>query len=190
MATTVLDACSFIRFAWCCLLLFLNSRCDDIALTVCDIMVCQCFTYHCCSLTELPFPLYFLNIPPPSIITVLLVDIPPSKLLCQHYSYHYYHIYPCSYHYLEHYLNHYPVHYLNHYFVHYLTLPRTTTSNTSLLQVKEQGACAIRCPGFKCGEVLGLEWAPVLLKRDIVELLTVQRIKHVRSIQYDLCGRC
>jgi hypothetical protein len=30
--------------------------------------------------------------------------------------------------------------------------------------------------------VLGQEWVPVLLKADIAELLTVQRIKHVRGL--------
>ena len=47
------------------------------------------------------------------------------------------------------------------------------------LQVKEQGAYSMKCPGYKCGEILDAEWAPVLLKPELVIMLKDQRLRHV-----------
>ena len=43
--------------------------------------------------------------------------------------------------------------------------------------MKEQGAYSLKCPGYKCGEILDAEWAPVLLKPELVVMLKDQRIR-------------
>ena len=60
------------------------------------------------------------------------------------------------------------------------------TSRHVTLQVKDQGACAVRCPGYKCGEMLGQEWLPVLLTPSLVQLLGDQRTKHVYILSWPL----
>ena len=45
--------------------------------------------------------------------------------------------------------------------------------------MKEQGAYSLKCPGYKCGEILDAEWAPVLLKPELVVMLKDQRVRHV-----------
>lgn len=48
------------------------------------------------------------------------------------------------------------------------------------VQVAENGHGFMPCPGYKCGEILDLQWAPILLKsQDQVKRLLQQRVRHV-----------
>jgi hypothetical protein len=49
------------------------------------------------------------------------------------------------------------------------------------VQVKEGGAWSLKCPGFKCGEIIDSNWAGVLLKGtpELRDVLEDRRLKHV-----------
>lgn len=48
------------------------------------------------------------------------------------------------------------------------------------VQVSDNGLGCLPCPGYKCGEILDLSWAPVLLKtQEAVNRLRTQRVRHV-----------
>jgi hypothetical protein len=48
------------------------------------------------------------------------------------------------------------------------------------VQVSDNGFGCLPCPGYKCGEILDLSWAPVLLKtQEAVNRLRTQRVRHV-----------
>ena len=53
------------------------------------------------------------------------------------------------------------------------------------VQVADNGVGCLPCPGFKCGEVLDLQWAPVLLKsQDLVNRVRATR----QQLVVDCCG--
>lgn len=54
------------------------------------------------------------------------------------------------------------------------------------VQVRENGAYCLRCPGYKCGDILDIEWASLLLvERDLLERLKRQRSRNV----IDCCSK-
>jgi hypothetical protein len=53
-------------------------------------------------------------------------------------------------------------------------------SSHLIVQVNENGLGCLPCPGFKCGEILDISWAPILLKsQDLVNRLKSQRQRNV-----------
>lgn len=46
-------------------------------------------------------------------------------------------------------------------------------------QVRENGGYALQCPGFKCGELLDPEWAPVMLSEELTNRWSDQRLRHL-----------
>jgi ankyrin repeat protein len=61
-------------------------------------------------------------------------------------------------------------------------------------QIKENGGFALQCPGYKCGEILSPQWAPVLLSPELVERWELQRVRHVvdccPSLKWCPCNAC
>lgn len=58
-------------------------------------------------------------------------------------------------------------------------------SGSVTVQVKDNGLGCMPCPGFKCGELLDLRWAPVLLKSDA---LTEQLLGRRQRLVVDCCA--
>lgn len=63
------------------------------------------------------------------------------------------------------------------------------------VQISDHSVGCIPCPGFKCGEILDLCWAPVLLKSpDMVNRLEAARLRHIvdyadmKCCPIDNCG--
>jgi ankyrin repeat/IBR domain-containing protein 1 len=61
-------------------------------------------------------------------------------------------------------------------------------------QVRENGAFALQCPGYKCGEILSPDWATILMPNDLVERWGVQRTRHVidccQTLKLCPCNEC
>jgi hypothetical protein len=63
------------------------------------------------------------------------------------------------------------------------------------VQVSDKGLGCMPCPGYKCGEILDTQWAPVMLKsQELVNRLLLQRQRHVvdlsglKSCPVEACG--
>ena len=62
-------------------------------------------------------------------------------------------------------------------------------SNHVSIQVTDNGLGCLPCPAFKCGEILDLQWAPILLKsQDLVNRVLQHRQRHIVDIAgYKTC---
>ncbi|RYG70191.1 hypothetical protein EON64_00850 [archaeon] len=53
-------------------------------------------------------------------------------------------------------------------------------SSHAQVQLSEHSSGGIPCPAYKCGEILDVQWAPILLKsQDLVNRLLTQRMRHI-----------